>query len=1102
MEKEKKLNKYELQSLQPKNDIKSEVIDDIKKILLDGKYKNIAITGPYSSGKSSIINSTINELYNEKEPKEKQNKKAQNKDRKGRVKNNYKENNKTIKISLAKLLKNNDVDEKELESTIVEKINNSCKKYIDKHNICFNSRASLLITMIISFMVWTNIYSKYVFWLKNYSWWLFLLRIIAWIIPVCFICFGLLSIINKILSLNIKLGDLNLELKLDRSTENPIMSNLSYIKRALTIAKVKFVVFEDLDRFNFPNIFDKLRDLNINLNENIDVIFIYEVRDDLFSASNKGKFFDIAIPIVPFVSYESSGEELRKMFKTTPINDSITYEFISNIAVYVNDVRILKNAFNNFCIYYNGLNIDSIDCQKLFSFMLYKELFPNDFYKLQNNKGILYNVFNAKKDFINNKINYYKNKISEYQDILDKSQGDETIINSCNMQIANYKEKIESIKYYKTYELFDNFNDAWNEIVENNFEKIQMNGKIEISYLNFLKNAIRKGLIAEDYNIYMNKFIEGSRSRKDNEFIIKVRDKSAATSIEDEIDNPNIVIKILDNIDIKNENVLNISLSKNIMNMDNEKTENYINTLITSEKYNEMLEKYFENTIEYKCFISKLLELDSLFFENVKKAKNKDEIIIYILENIKEDLIIKNDSNKILIEYLKENCGVLGKLKYEKANIIKFLEIRVNNIEKINNDKIISYIIDNNLFSINFDNIRYILNKNNIKEDLINNKNLTAILTDSRLSKYIINNFEKYINNLYNKLNSQEESEDTISELINKNDIEKDLLVSMFNKQASKINNANIILKKDIIEICLEDNLLVPNISNIIYCFEKEIEEDICVEYINRNGIVVDEKNDRKHHELIKQLILNDNIEMPSVNELLKVKLFQKNKYKSEEINDLLGSNNGLEKLNSIINSNNIDFDFDIIEILVNNVNDDSMSLFFENNINRLERKYNTIKELLPISSKSIIIKLKNKKKDKYLFSNKLRIKVITDLTNEESKMIDINTAICIFNLQLENKFNINYDLFNKIFNSLKYRINKVKLINNNISIIDKDKMGILLDKLYDPYSRIVKNGKSPKIDNNEDNKLLVDNISMLGYNISYKEDNKYIHIKGNRNKQ
>ena len=1101
MEKEKKLNKYELQSLQPKNDIKSEVIDDIKKILLDGKYKNIAITGPYSSGKSSIINSTINELYNEKEPKEKQNKKAQNKDRKGRVKNNYKEKNKTIKISLAKLLKNNDVDEKELESTIVEKINNSCKKYIDKHNICFNSRASLLITMIISFMVWTNIYSKYVFWLKNYSWWLFLLRIIAWIIPVCFICFGLLSIINKILSLNIKLGDLNLELKLDRSTENPIMSNLSYIKRALTIAKVKFVVFEDLDRFNFPNIFDKLRDLNINLNENIDVIFIYEVRDDLFSASNKGKFFDIAIPIVPFVSYESSGEELRKMFKTTPINDSITYEFISNIAVYVNDVRILKNAFNNFCIYYNGLNIDSIDCQKLFSFMLYKELFPNDFYKLQSNEGILYNVFKSKKDFVNKTIIYYEDKISEFKNIISQNQDNENLITSCDIQITNYEKKLEKINYYKMFELFDNINEAWDDIVENNFEEIQKNGKTEISYINFLKNAIRKGLIAEDYNIYMNKFIEGSRTRKDNEFIIKVRDKNIVTSIEDEIDTPDVVIKLLDNIDLKNKNVLNINLSKSIMTMDNEKEKNYINTLITSDKYNEMLEKYFENTIEYRYFISKVLELDSMFFNNIKKVKNRDEIIIYVLENIKEDLIINNNSNSILVEYIEENSNILDKLKYEKINIIRILEIRVANIEKINNEKIISYIIDNNLFSINFDNIRYILNRNNINKDLIKNKNLTAILSDSKLSKYIINHFEIYINNVYNKLNNQKEDEDTISELINKNDIEKGLLVSVLNKQVSKINNANIILKKEDIEICLENNLLVSNISNILYCFEKEIDKDICVEYLNRNGIVVDEKNDRKHHELIKQLILTDNIEMSSVNELLKAKLFQKNKYTREEINDLLGSNNGLEKLNSIINSNNIDFDYNIIEILVNNVDNNAMESYFENNVNRIERKYNVIKELLPLSSKTTIIKAKNKKKDKYLFSNKLRIKVIEDLTNEESKMIDSNTAICIFNLQLENKFNINCDLFNRVFDSLKDRISKIRLINNNISIIDKDKMAILLDKLYDPYSRVIKNGKSPKLENNEDNKLLVDNISILGYNISYKEDNRYIHIKGNRNK-
>ena len=92
---------------------------------------------------------------------------------------------------------------------------------------------------------------------------------------------------------------------------------LEFIIKAINIAKYKYIIFEDLDRYNNPEIFEKLRDLNITLNSALKqkIKFIYAIRDEVFMGENRTKFFDFIIPVVPYVSYENSGEELLKIIK-------------------------------------------------------------------------------------------------------------------------------------------------------------------------------------------------------------------------------------------------------------------------------------------------------------------------------------------------------------------------------------------------------------------------------------------------------------------------------------------------------------------------------------------------------------------------------------------------------------------------------------------------------------------------------------------------------------------------------------------------------------------------------------------------------------------
>lgn len=84
-------------------------------------------------------------------------------------------------------------------------------------------------------------------------------------------------------------------------------------------SKYNVVIFEDLDRFDIIDIFEKLRELNelINNSEQIDrrVVFIYAIKDDIFGdvdsdklTKDRTKFFDFIIPVIPIINASNSGD--------------------------------------------------------------------------------------------------------------------------------------------------------------------------------------------------------------------------------------------------------------------------------------------------------------------------------------------------------------------------------------------------------------------------------------------------------------------------------------------------------------------------------------------------------------------------------------------------------------------------------------------------------------------------------------------------------------------------------------------------------------------------------------------------------------------------
>lgn len=106
----------------------------------------------------------------------------------------------------------------------------------------------------------------------------------------------------KISKFNIKSGEFQIGNKDDSSILNEHLDEILYF---FEVTSYNIVVLEDLDRFNSTEIFIKLRELNILVNNSKDInrriIFIYAIRDDMFKNKDRTKFFEFIVPIIPYI---------------------------------------------------------------------------------------------------------------------------------------------------------------------------------------------------------------------------------------------------------------------------------------------------------------------------------------------------------------------------------------------------------------------------------------------------------------------------------------------------------------------------------------------------------------------------------------------------------------------------------------------------------------------------------------------------------------------------------------------------------------------------------------------------------------------------------
>lgn len=229
------------------------------------------------------------------------------------------------------------------------------------------------------------------------------------------------------------------------------------------------VVFEDLDRFDDPRIFDSLRELNTLVNTSSHWInradkplrFVYAIKDSLFeklgdeqqnkdaagkpktdedivSAStqpapaandksariaepekdiaseaveraNRTKFFEIVIPVVPFLSHSNARDHFLKELERLALPEGIKIDrgLIDIVARHTTDMRLMINIGNEFVVYAERLlwveeskRAPGLSPDRLFALVVYKNFHLADFEALPHRGSMLDTLEKRRRDLV------------------------------------------------------------------------------------------------------------------------------------------------------------------------------------------------------------------------------------------------------------------------------------------------------------------------------------------------------------------------------------------------------------------------------------------------------------------------------------------------------------------------------------------------------------------------------------------------------------------------------------------------------------------------------------------------------------------------------
>ena len=635
----------------------------------------------------------------------------------------------------------------------------------------------------------------------------------------------------QISKINLKIAEANAQPS-DEKDESIFDKDIKEIIYILKSSNVKYVVFEDLDRYDNVLIFSKLRELNYLLNadsskQDSNIKFIYMVRDDLFDVQTRSKFFDFILPVIPIVDSENSEGKLMEYFKDN--NNIPDKKVLRKISIYIDDMRILKNIVNEYNIYSEILLPQklNLDKNKLFSIIVLKNIFPEEFSLLQRNRGYIFNIFRE--------LPYYKENVS--REIEEEIIQNEKKLRGLENEVATDEFEVATLMlpgYLSTGKIT-----KWSEYLRD--------------WSNNPKREAYFDGIAINYEKFLNRYIKNkpeNKKRFDN-----IKDKR-----EPELDKlRNKITKLKAYLD-----EINAQSSKEFLNrIDENELSNIFendgnnNTLLNNHYFSLIKFLLMEGLIDesYRLYLSifregSLTVSDKIFLSNILSAN-------------KNDLLLEINSPKSVYEELAD-------YHYQRKAIqnLKFLEWLIENDKKVEVIKITKYCLDKDLIFI----LSKLSNKNIMEygEVILGNdiKLFEKVLQCTDIESYLGLYNYLVLSILEHRFLSSEEL-NVFSNFVEKSESVLKLLggeLENFSKNLNfgiiQFNNICVEgLDEKVLKIIIENNAYKITINNIKFILETRLERKVD---LDRLFSIISQKKDINKYvnenllEFLNQYISSD----------------------------------------------------------------------------------------------------------------------------------------------------------------------------------------------------------------------------------------------------
>jgi hypothetical protein len=403
---------------------------------------NIALTGAYGTGKSSVIRKLTSE-----------------------------HKNKTVLISLATLVPKgkSTPDEGRAKSESERSPTNHIQKEIVKqllyrlpprsvpksrfhrlaspNNSLRWSLAGAIAIVVILLLAIMGVMQDVVQKLYQESWrqWILYILCATTILVLARVCIAV-GLSRASFSGDIKAGGATVTLS--RQSDTYFDEYLDEIVYFFQASRRNIVVIEDLDRFEDVEVFDTLRTLNSLLNHSGQlrkkVTFVYAIRDSVFEnigsvpeestqastlavletdkarstleRASRTKFFDIIIPIVPFLSADNAQDVLSQILEDDEFRLDPT--LLRTVARHVVDMRLLHNIRNEFLIYRDRLitsaqKMPGITDEMVFALVVYKNTHLADFERIRSRSSSLDVLYGVWRNLIGSTSAHINDQLSE-----------------------------------------------------------------------------------------------------------------------------------------------------------------------------------------------------------------------------------------------------------------------------------------------------------------------------------------------------------------------------------------------------------------------------------------------------------------------------------------------------------------------------------------------------------------------------------------------------------------------------------------------------------------------------------------------------------------